>query len=74
MSGKMKVECKRHRWRVGANCGEALMFPGETITKHLCIWCERCGKSFKAYNHSIHEWKQLKTNLNNWRNNKNVRI
>ena len=60
MSGKMKVECKRHRWRVGANCGEILILPDAIVSQCLNLWCERCGKSFKAYSYSKHTWETMK--------------
>ena len=51
-------ECKRHRWRVGAEIG--------TIQKNTIgsegkyIWCERCNKKIKAYYNKLRFKKGIK--------------
>ena len=48
----MKQKCKqgRHRWRVGSYVGG---LKGKRIVKvALNIWCEKCGKTIKAYYNS----------------------
>ena len=44
-----RIECKRHRWRVGS--GNAELINKKIRTTSLNIWCEKCGKKFKAYYH-----------------------
>jgi len=44
-----RIECKRHRWRVGS--GNAGLINNKIETTSLNIWCERCGKRMKAYYH-----------------------
>lgn len=45
----MKI-CKRHRWRVGSS--NAKIINGKIVKDSLNIWCEKCGKCFKAYYNS----------------------
>jgi hypothetical protein len=57
----MKKECKRHRWRVGS--GNGIIHKREIKTESLNIWCERCGKSFKAYYYTQQKLNKMKKDL-----------
>jgi len=57
---KTKIECKRHRWRVGAGIGEVVN--GKLKKTKLCIWCEKCNKKIYArYNaYGLDKWRNKK--------------
>lgn len=54
-----KKECKRHKWRVGAqtNC---IIVKKQIIPTKRVIWCEKCDKVIRANIYSKYELEKMR--------------